>query len=130
MRFDGPAPHFDLDEVLSPDATASVRVHGTTVVIRTLAGDTETNLEAPAVDGPLDVGWGIDASTLVAVDSAPGHQRMMVRSHDGQWRTIIDEPHHILNGYVTSPDGTRMAIIALLPASTWSYLPFSSPPRK
>jgi len=129
MRFDGPAPQFALDERLSPDASASVRVRGATVVIRTLASGAETTIEAPAVDGPLDVGWGSDARTLVDTASAPGHQRMLVRANGGDWRQIIDEPHRILNGYVVSPDGAQVAIVALLPASTWSYLPFTSPPR-
>ncbi len=129
MRFDGPAPQFALDERLSPDATASVRVRGATVVIRTLATGAETTIDAPAVDGPLDVGWGSDARTLVDTASAPGHERMLVRANDGHWRMIIDEPNRILNGYVVSPDGAQVAVVALLPASTWSYLPFTSPPR-
>jgi len=129
MRFDGPAPHFALDERLSPDATASVRVRGATLVIRTLASGAETTIEPPAVDGPLDVDWGNDARTLVDTASAPGHQRMLVRASDGPWRMIIDEPHRVLNGYVVSPDGSQVAIVALLPASTWSYLPFTVPPR-
>jgi hypothetical protein len=81
-------------------------------------------------DGPLDVGFGSDASTLVDTASTPGHQRMLVRGSDGRWRTIIDEPHRILNGYAVSPDGAQVAVVALIPASTWCYLPFTSPPRR
>jgi len=127
MRFDGPAPHFDLAERLSPDATASVRARGGTVVIRNLASGTETAVEVPAVDGPFDVGWGSDANTLVDVADAPGHQRVLVWTRNGGWRTIIDEPHRLLNGYVASPDGSQIAFVSLLTASTWSYLPFTSP---
>jgi predicted Ser/Thr protein kinase len=129
MRFDGPAPHFALDERLSPDATASVRVRGATIVIRTLASGAETTIEPPAVDGPIDVDWGSDARTLVDTASAPGHQRMLVRANGEDWHMVIDEPHRVLNGYAVSPDGSQMAIVALLPASTWSYLPFTAPPR-
>jgi hypothetical protein len=50
---------------------------------------------------------------------------MLVR-HDGAWRTIIDEPHRTLNGFVVSPDGTQVAIVALLTTSTWSFLPITS----
>jgi hypothetical protein len=31
---------------------------------------------------------------------------------------------------VASPGGSQLAIIALLPASTWSYLLFVSPPHR
>jgi hypothetical protein len=128
MRFEGPAPHFELDELLSPDATASVRVRGGKVLIRTLANDAETSIAGPAVDGVLDVGWGHDANTLVAVAVAPGHQRLLLGTRDGHWRPIIDEPHRVLNGYVASPDGSQLAIVALLTTSTWSFLPLP-PPR-
>ena len=107
-----------------------MRVRGATVVIRTLASGAETTIEAPTVDGPLNIGWGSDAHTLVDTASAPGHQRILVRASDGHWRMIIDEPHRVLNGYVVSPDGSQVAIVALLPASTWSYLPFTVPPHQ
>jgi serine/threonine protein kinase len=129
MRFDGPAPHVELDEILSPDATATVRVHGT-VVIRDLASDAETAIAVPPVHGPFEVGWGSDSNTLIATSSMPDHHQMLIGTRDGHWRTIIDEPHRTLNGYTVSPDGSRIAVIALLPASTWSYLPFTSPLRK
>jgi hypothetical protein len=128
MRFDGPAPHFELDEALSPDATASVRVRGA-VVIRNLASGVETSVALPSVDGPLLVGWGSDSNTLIGISFEPNLHRMLVGTRDGHWRTIIDEPHRLLNGYTVSPDGSQIALIALLPASTWSYLPFASPPR-
>ena len=123
MRFDGPAPHFEVDETLSPDATASVRVRGGEVLIRTLADDSETTIAAPALDGVPDVAWGHDSNTLIAFVVAPGHQRMVLGTRDGRWRTIIDEPHRVLNGRVVSPDGSQIAIVALLTTSTWSFLP-------
>jgi dipeptidyl aminopeptidase/acylaminoacyl peptidase len=126
MQFEGPAPHFELDELLSPDATASVRVRGGTVLIRALADDTETSIPVPPVEGVPDVRWGIDATTLVAFVTAPGHQRMLIGTRDGQWRLLIDEPHRILNGDVVSPDGSQIAVVALLTTSTWSFLPFLS----
>jgi hypothetical protein len=58
---------------------------------------------------------------------APGHQRVLIGARDGHWRAIIDEPHRILNGYVVSPDGSQLAIVALLTTSTWSFLPFTPP---
>jgi predicted Ser/Thr protein kinase len=130
MQYDGPAPHFELDEKLSPDATASVRLRGAAVVIRNLASGTETTIAAPPNDGPLDIGWGNDSNMLVAMSFTPGHQRMLIRAHDGQWRTIIEDPHRNLNGYAVSPDGSQVAIVALLSASTWSYLPFASTAKK
>ena len=128
LRFEGPAPHFELDESLSPDATASVRVRGGKVLIRALADDTETSIEGPAVDGVPDVGWGHDSSMLVAFVVAPGHQRMVIGTRDGQWRTLIDEPHRMLNGRVVSPDGSQVAVVTLLTTSTWSFLPLAPPP--
>ncbi|HET7506134.1 MAG TPA: protein kinase [Kofleriaceae bacterium] len=128
MQFEGPAPHFELDELLSPDATASVRVRGGTVLIRRLADDTETSIPVPPVDGVPDVQWGNDAGTLVAFVTAPGHQRMLIGTRDGHWRLLIDEPHRILNGNVVSPDGSQIAVVALLTTSSWSFLPILSPP--
>jgi serine/threonine protein kinase len=128
MRFEGPAPHFEVDEVLSPDATASVRVRGGAVLIRTLADDAEASIAGPAVDGVPDVVWGHDANTLVAFVVAPGHQRLVIGTRDGRWRTLVDEPHRVLNGRVASPDGSQVAVVALLTTSTWSFLP-AAPPR-
>jgi hypothetical protein len=127
MQFDGPAPHVERDEILSPDATMSVRVRGA-AVMRNLASDAETTIEVPVVDGPFYIGWGNDSSTLVAIAYGPSDHRMLVRPRDRPWRTIIDERRRHLNGYAVSPDGSRFAVVALLPASTWSYLPFVSPP--
>ncbi|HEU4729347.1 MAG TPA: protein kinase [Kofleriaceae bacterium] len=124
MQFLGPAPHFELDELLSPDATASVRVRGRAVLIRKLADDSETSIPVPPVDGVPDIRWGNDSSTLVAFVTAPGHQRMLIGTRDGHWRLLIDEPHRILNGDVLSPDGSQIAVVALLTTSTWSFLPF------
>jgi serine/threonine protein kinase len=126
MRFDGPAPPFESDELLSPDATASMRARGP-IVIRNLASDAKTSVAPPGIEGPLDIGWGSDSNTLIAISSAPGHYRILVGTRNGRWRTIIDEPHHVPNGYVVSPDGSQVAVVAMLPASTWSYLPFLSP---
>jgi predicted Ser/Thr protein kinase len=127
MQFDGGAPHIELGENLSPDATASVRVRGGAVVLRDLASGVETPIEAPKVEGSLDVTWGGDSSTLLAVATSPGHQRLMVKTRDAGWRIVIDEPHRLINGYTASADGSRVALVALLPASTWSYLPFATP---
>jgi WD40 repeat protein len=124
MRFEGQAPRFQLEERLSPDGKLSVRAQGPTVVIRNLASGEETTIEVPA-PGSLEVGWGRDADTLIVVANTLGHRRMLVR-HDGAWRTIIDEPHRTLNGFVVSPDGTQVAIVALLTTSTWSFLPITS----
>jgi WD40 repeat protein/predicted Ser/Thr protein kinase len=129
MQFIGPVSRFEQAEILSPDATMSVRVRGTAVV-RNLASGVEDTVELPAADGPIYIGWGSDSSTLLAITTSPGHHRMLVRSRDGHWRTIIDEPHRSLNGYAVSPDGSRVAFITHLSASTWSYLPFNSPLRK
>jgi serine/threonine protein kinase/WD40 repeat protein len=124
MHFEGPAPRFQLEERLSPDATASVRAHGSTAVIRNLASGQETTIDVPA-PGNLEVGWGHDASTLIVIANTLGHRRMLVW-RDATWRTIIDEPHRVLNGFVVSPDGAQVAIVALLTTSTWSFLPVLS----
>jgi WD40 repeat protein len=129
MRFGGPAPHLEAGELLSPDATASVRIEKT-IKIRNFADGTEAVIAVPPVDGSITIGWGSDSNTLIAVASAPGHHRLLVGTLDGHWRTIIDEPHRSLNGYAVSPDGSRIAVVALLPGSTWSYLPFTSPLRR
>jgi WD40 repeat protein len=127
MQFMGPAPRFEQSEILSPDATMSVRLRGG-AVMRNLSSGVETTVELPTAGGPLYISWGSDSSTLLAITSSPGHHRMMMRSRDGRWRTIIDEPHRSLNGYAISPDGSQVAFIALLSASTWLYLPFNATP--
>ncbi|HEY0190106.1 MAG TPA: hypothetical protein VGC42_03235, partial [Kofleriaceae bacterium] len=121
LTFDGQAPRLRPDELLSPDAQLSVRAQGSTLMVRDLETDAVTSLDVPA-PGTLEVAWGPDAQTLVVVATEGSRRRMLVHARD-QWRTIVDEPRRTLNGYVVSPDGHQVAMVAVFTTSTWSLLP-------
>jgi hypothetical protein len=127
MQFTGLAPRLALAEIISPDAKQSARVQGTAIILRDLETNAETPLEIPET-GTFELSWGHDARTLIVVATQAGRRRMLLWT-DGRWRTLIDEPHRQFNGWVMSPDGSQIALVALLKTSTWSFLPITSQAR-
>ena len=121
LAVDGDAPAFHTEEALSPSATQSARIEGSSVVIRNLNSNVSYSIEVPAA-GHLEIAWGSDDASLAVVATEENRRRLLLRADD-QWRTIIDEPRRRLNGYVVSPDGAQVAIVALFTTSTWSLLP-------
>jgi Protein kinase domain len=132
LRPTGSSPPHSIAELLSPDATESVRLRGRDLVIRTLATGAETVVVLrPPLDGPLELHWGPDPTTILAFSSPSGHvghwvghERLLQIRRDGTWRVLADDPTRALSSADVSPDGQRVAVTAIVSETTWEFLPF------
>jgi hypothetical protein len=124
LQFQGASPRFQRDEFLSPSGQKSARIRDSKVILRDLETNSEQVLDIPE-PGASEVGWGNDDDTLFATSNESGPLRIQLW-HDGAWRTVSDDPHRTLNGFAVSPNGSELAVVALLTTSTWSYLPITS----